>query len=382
MRGTVAPVVVYERDLSIVPPDMELALMFALMEYDRRRHEQYRTGSYAFFSKLLWPLALIQAGSEKYIGIDGLSLFDLDFKITRFLEPLNPLLTKLNGLDIKDHASHIAFLNQLSSDLNAPLKEKLRIKGILGPEILHGLVPLIKLATDKPIDSIKMETDVSTDSLIEITNQYNRALKTIEETISKWHTLQQRIEQKLAEWQASYAHPPSSTENEAYGQAYKILKKRIQDKIWDCRNEIDYLLHWALSGRTLNLVVPIMEIWIPMYLAAINLPNQSASRYLILPPAILSEKIKVTRWVPLDSFHSSFHSIFKDQVETILNSQSSFTAKIKNVCQTQNLFLMEEANKLITRGFNRLREKNLIENKYIEALQNQWQTSSQNLKNE
>ena len=77
MRGIVAPALVHERDLSIIGSDVELALMFAFLEYDKRRNDQFRNATYSFFSKILWPLILIQAGPENYIGIDALLFFDL-----------------------------------------------------------------------------------------------------------------------------------------------------------------------------------------------------------------------------------------------------------------------------------------------------------------
>ena len=85
MRGIIAPALVHERDLSTYNPDMELALIFALTEYDKRRHGQYRDASYEYFVKILWPIALVQAGPENYIGIDRMKhFFDLQFKLTQY----------------------------------------------------------------------------------------------------------------------------------------------------------------------------------------------------------------------------------------------------------------------------------------------------------
>ncbi len=374
MPGLIAPVLVHERDLSIITPDMELALMFALLEYDKRRHGQ---GTYQFFSKILWPLMFIQAGSENYIGIDGLFVFDLQMKKTEFLSSDSTILSLLKT-DIGDPQARLDLLSQCMNDLNAPLKGVLRIKGVMGPDIIHGLVPLIKLATDKPTTAIKLEPVISTDSLIGITMQYNQALKNIEETISKWHLLQQNIHQNFQKWQSSHANAASSTQKKQIEEKYQELDKKILDRVWDCRNEIDYLLHWSISGRTLNLIMPITEIWISMYLAGIILPN-NAKKFLLLPPSILSEEIKSNRWVPVDAFHSSFYTILKDKVEGFLASQSPLTQTIETNCRAQNLFLKEEANKLIARGFIRLQEKKLIEPKYIKALQEEWQKAAQNL---
>ncbi|MFX1296152.1 MAG: hypothetical protein ACFFD2_15045 [Promethearchaeota archaeon] len=379
-KEIVAPVLVHERDLTIIQSDLEIVLMFALAEYDKRRHEQYREGSYEFFSKIVWPVILIQTGSENYIGIDGLSFFDLDFKKTKFLTSESPLFSIL-GRQINDHQSRLNLLSRCIEELNTSLKEDLKIKGIIGPEILHGLVPLIKLATDKIITSVKLEPNISTDNLIVITNQYNQALKNIEETISKWHSFQQVVEQKIEKWYISYARSSSlSIEQNQLKEKYDKLNKKILDKIWDCRNEFDYLLHWSISGQTLNLVVPITEVWISMYLAGIILPDKT-KKTILLPPSILSEEVNSNRRIPIDSFHTSFNSILRDKIETILESQSRVAQKIKASCLIQNLFVNEDANKLMARGFNRLREKHLIEDKYLEDLEQKWQRSSQNLKN-
>jgi len=377
MRGNIAPVLVHERDLEIVPPDLELALMFALLEYDKRRHEQYREAKYEFFSKVLWPLNLIQAGAENYLGIDGLFFFDLQFKITQFLDP--KLVMEIDQ-ETRDHQARLALISKFHAEISAPLKKDLKIKGIIGPEILHGLVPLIKLATDKPITSGKLDSSLSTDNLISIVNQYNHTLKEIEETIIKWHNFQTKLTQKSKNWSAHYSKSESPEASKQLQEKFAELDKKISEKIWNCRNEIDYLFHWALSGRTLNIIIPITEIWIPMYIAGLILPN-TTRKFLLLPPSIVSSTMKSSRWVPVDSFHSSFYKILKEKVETMLDAQAPLTQKFVESCKTQNLFLKEEANSLVTRGFDRIREKKLMEPKYLETVQLEWQKAFKSFKN-
>lgn len=376
MRGTVAPALVYEHDLEIVPPDLELALMFALLEYDKHRHEQYRKAKYEFFSKILWPLNLVQAGAENYLGIDGLFFFDLQFKITKFLDPK---LSRELEREFIDHKARIKLISECITGINTSIKKDIRIKGIIGPEILHGLVPLIKLATDKPLTSDKLDSTASTDDLIQVVNQYSYVLKELEEIISKWHNFQTKLTQKMKNWHEQYSSPEKFADYEELQEKYIELDKKISEKIWNCRNEIDYLFHWALSGHTLNMVTPINEIWIPMYLAGIILPNND-NKFILLPPSIVTSNLKVSRWVPVDSFHTSFYKILKEKVEAMLDSQASLTQKIVDSCKAQNLFLKEEANKLIRRGYQRVREKKLMEYKYIEAAQNDWQKASDYLK--
>ncbi|NVM53039.1 MAG: hypothetical protein HWN66_05005 [Candidatus Helarchaeota archaeon] len=379
MRGIIAPALVHERDLTIFNPDMELALMFALMEYDKRRHDQFREASYEFFSKILWPLTLIQAGPANYIGIDRMKLFfDLQFKITDFISSKSGILSELNQ-EINKPQARIEHLTRWIDEIKAPFKKDLMIKGIIGPEILHGLVPLIKLATDKSITSGKLEPIISTDNLIEITNRYNQALKNIEETISKWHSLQQKVKQKIEKWRLSYSNTSSTKEQEQIESKFKELNEKIQKNIWACRSEIEYLFHWAIPGQTLNLVVPYTEIWISMYLAKIILPNK-AKKFLLLPPSIFSEEIKSKRWVPVDTFHTSFYSILKEKIESTLEIQPQLTQKIETICNAQNLFLKDEANKLIARGIDQIQERQLIDGKYIKALQSEWQNITQRLK--
>jgi len=127
------------------------------------------------------------------------------------------------------------------------------------------------------------------------------------------------------------------------------------------------------------MVTPINEIWIPMYLAGIILPNED-KKFILLPPSIVSSNMKASRWVPVDSFHSSFYKILKEKVEAMLDSQAPLTQKIVDSCKTQNLFLKEDANKLIRRGYQRLREKKLMELKHIETVQEDWQKASEELK--
>ena len=128
----------------------------------------------------------------------------------------------------------------------------------------------------------------------------------------------------------------------------------------------------------MNLVVPITELWVPMYLAGLKLPN-GTNKSILIPPSVFSEDIKSKRWLPAEAFHSSFYSILKEKVESVLDSNSQLAQKIKASCTTQNLLVKEEANKLIKRGFNRLREKQLIENKYLDSLNDRWQNSISDL---
>lgn len=379
MRGMIAPALVHERDLMMVTTDMELALMFALMEYDKRRHEQYRKGEYEFFSKILWPVSLIQAGPENYIGIDRMKFFfDLQFKNTQFLPPDSKILSGLKQ-KTDDHQSRLELLSGWVKEIETSIKKDLIIKGIIGPEILNGLVPIIKLATDKPITAVELDPIISTDDMIDIANQYNQALRNIEETISKWHSLQRRIEKKIDEWRTSHSMSQTVNEQEQIDAQFDTLNEKIFEIIWNCRSEIEYLFHWAISGQALNLVVPYTEIWIAMYLAAIKLPNNT-KKFLLLPPSVLSEEKKSIRRIPVDSFHSSFYSILKERVESALETHAAVRNQIEGLCKAQNLFLKEDANKIMTRGINRIKEQNLIENKYIEELQAQWQDISQKFK--
>ena len=377
MRGIIAPVLVHERDLEIVPPDLEIALMFSLSEYDKRRHELHREAKYDFFSKMLWPLNLIQAGAENYLGIDGLSFFDLQFKTTQFFD--KNLVIELDQ-EPRDHQARLDLISKFLLEITAPLKKEFKILGIISPEILHGLVPLIKLATDKPITSGKLDSSLSTDNLINIVNQYNHTLKEIEEIIIKWHNFQTKLTQKSKNWGTYYSKSESSESYKLLQEKFAELDKKISEKIWNCRNEIDYLFHWALSGRTLNIITPINEIWVPIYIAGLILPNNTR-KFLLFPPSIVSSTMKSSRWVPVDSFHSSFYKILKEKVENMLDAQAPLTQKFIESCKTQNLFLKEEANSLVTRGFDRLREKKLIEPKYLDAVQLEWQKAFNAFKN-
>ncbi|MHA1356779.1 MAG: hypothetical protein ACTSRC_01570 [Candidatus Helarchaeota archaeon] len=375
-RGIVTPVLVHQQDLSTIPQDLELALMFAFSEYERKRHEQFRNATYEFFSKILWPLILIQTGAERYIGIDGLFFFDLQFKRTKFLSSDNPIFLILGQeKSYQNPRVHLDQLSQCINELKTPINEEFRLKGIIGPELLHGLVPLIKLASERPLSAVKLNPIISIDSVIAITNSFNQVLRSIEETISKWHSLQQIIERKYEKWHVFYAKSLSDIEQSQIKSKYNELKKTLLDRLWDCRNEIDYLLHWAISGKILDLVVPITELWISMYLAEVKLPN-GKRKSILIPPSVFSEKIQPYERLPVNAFHSSFSSILKAKVEPLLDSNLPVAQKIKQSCMTQNLLLKEEAHKLIMNGFHRLREKPLIESTFIDQLEQQWQKSS------
>lgn len=372
MSGTVTPALVHQRDLTVYNPDMELAFMFAFTEYDKRRHEQYRDASYVFFSKILWPIALMQAGPENYIAIDRMKyFFDLQFKITDFPKSDSALLTSLkqNFLSPQDRLSMVS---QWIEELKDAPSSQLSIKGLINPEILHGLIPLIKLATEKPLNNVTLDPIISTDDMIEIAAQYNQALKNIEGVIPKWHSLRAQLQQKRDQWHLA-------DEEESFKAKFLELNKKISDYIWTCRSQFDYLFHWAIPGHILSLVFPYTEIWVSMYLAQIKLPDKLTKRFLVIPPSIFSKEIKAHRWVPVDAFHTSFYTILKERIETTLATQKELTLKIEAQCVARNLFLTEDAHALITRGFNRIEAKELIERKYIEDLRLKWKTISETI---
>jgi len=378
MSDIITPALVHERDLTAYNPDMELALMFALIEFEKRRHEQYRGAKYEFFSKILWPIALIQAGPENYIGIDRMKyFFDLEFNVTNYLSPQSTIISKIQ--QIREPQVLTNLLSQWIEEISVPLKQELLINGIINPEILHGLVPLIKMAREKPYNFVKWDALLSIDDLFEIAGEYNQVLKNIEKVISNWHSLQSKIQQKQDYWYVLSSKAANASEQEQIERKIEIFNKKILNIIWDCRSEIDYLYHWAIPGQNLNLVIPYNEIWISMYIAKIILPNNTP-KFLVLPPSILSEKLKTSQRIPVDTFHSSFHSILKEKFESTLETQTQLRQKIEPKCNAENLFLKEDANKLVTRGFDKIQEKKLIDTNYIDDLRLKWNNILQEIK--
>jgi len=183
--------------------------------------------------------------------------------------------------------------------------------------------------------------------------------------------LQKNLQQIIEQW----SNTASTEEKQELNLNYEELHKKILDNIWRCRNELDYILHWVLSGRVLNMIIPFTEIWISMYLAKIILPNKT-QKFLLLPPSIFSEGLKSNRWVPVDSFHPSFYTILKEKIESTLEMQLDFRQKIETKCKAQNLFLNEDTDRLITNGYALIREKQIMEPKYIKLLQSEWQKAS------
>ncbi|MHA1263752.1 MAG: hypothetical protein ACTSRS_00810 [Candidatus Helarchaeota archaeon] len=379
MNGIITPALVHERDLTVYTPDIELAFMFTLIDYEKRRHDQYRNGQYTFFTKILWPIALVQAGPENYIGIDLMRyFFNLQFSITEAPPVVKSFFnfSVPNSIKLEEHSKIFQDWNE---KINTTNKSELKIDGIINPEILNGLVPLIRLAESKPLNGVIFPPLLSLEDSLEVAHQYNNALKRIEENIARWHSVQKMIRTRLAK-RTNLISESSSTEKKSESEAIETLLKKVQRQIWNCRSEFNYLFRWALSGHVFNLVVPYYELWISMYLAQIILPNKT-KKFIVIPPSIYSHELNIRQRIPIEAFHSSFYTILKEKFETTFETQKLLIERIESKCSEQNLFLKEDANKLIKRGFNSIEAKQLIERRYVEILRVRWAKVQQSLSN-
>jgi hypothetical protein len=159
--------------------------------------------------------------------------------------------------------------------------------------------------------------------------------------------------------------------NIAQGIIEKINKNigMLNELFDDLKSNKEYLNRWTVPGSTSGIILPIMRIWFPLYVAEIKKINGEIG-WIVAPPLIIQEKSNSN--LKIDVFHPSFLTSLKNRVESNFNF---FLQSIpKN--QTINLFQNEQINRYINEGFERLSSKNIVNGKLLINIKKLWKENS------
>ena len=150
-------------------------------------------------------------------------------------------------------------------------------------------------------------------------------------------------------------------------------RNSITHIIANCKNEQNYIKRWTISGKETNLVMPIMKIYVPLYFA--ELENEDGEeKFIISPPVLIPREFSLdTRWVPFEFISSSFSSLIKERLETVLENNFELRSKFEFSCENKNLFKFEEMDNRILRGFNLLIRDNLMDEQHINEIKKNWE---------
>ena len=373
------PSIVYERSLDSLPIDMEYACIFSFIEYDRRRNDIYRNSKYLSFNKFLWPMIIIQVGLENYIFIDNISFFSLQYKIHEF-ENIE-LLTNVNEMIFDDYEEiqrNITIIKNFLSNISVKNK---KINGLIEPEILKGISPLIKLGSpDFSLNSIKFQYDETQLEPTEISNQYATSLKKINRNVENIENILKYLNESKDTILELLSRKQSKNVNNVIFDTNKLMNSLelndINDNIKFCLNaynelynvlksEMNYLNRWSVAGSVIGVILPIIRIWFPLYIAEI-ITDSGDTRWIVAPPLIFQPKTE--REIPLDVFHPSFLTSLKDRVESNFKYLQNFISNDKGI----NFFSIKEVNRFISEGFTKLYSDSLMNNKLLNHIQKVW----------
>ncbi|NVM04420.1 MAG: hypothetical protein HWN67_19005 [Candidatus Helarchaeota archaeon] len=155
----------------------------------------------------------------------------------------------------------------------------------------------------------------------------------------------------------------------------KLLLEKIDKIIKVCENEKSYLGSWSVSGNSIGMVMPINKVWIPLYVSEIE-TTEGDEKIIISPPSLLPNHFNTSeRWVPFDFLHTSFKVMLKERLENALEINLELRSNFEFNCSKESLFSIPDIDRKISRGFNELLRKNLIDEIHINEIRKNWSDS-------
>lgn len=184
------------RKSTLLPPigeNDELTIAFHLLTKDLKSGEKIIS-----FSRLLWPFLSIPGIISTHIFLDGLMIFSNQDKFSN--PPRQPLIGHV--LRNIDNRSEIDQLNKILDVLtykDTAAQEigqgedseyqKLVIEGLINPETLQALKVLLPHANYQSItDYMPLETKLSTDIALDISQQYRNTIDMMKGNSYRWRT--------------------------------------------------------------------------------------------------------------------------------------------------------------------------------------------------
>ncbi len=189
----ILPLFLRKNKLTLIEDNAGLALGFYLVTKDIKKGEKILS-----FSKLLWPFLSIPGSISTHIILDGLKIFE---KKGRFSNPpRQPLIGHIlrnieNKTEIEQLNTIIDVLTYKDSEADEIGEgeeseyQKLQMNALVNPEFLNTLMKLIPYYQNQPItDYMPLDTGLSTDDAIKISEKYRNIIKTIKGNAFRWET--------------------------------------------------------------------------------------------------------------------------------------------------------------------------------------------------
>jgi hypothetical protein len=188
-----------------IKENAELALAYYLLTNELKEGEKILS-----FSRLLWPLLLIQGIISTHIVLDGLMLLSKKGKLTN--PPRQPQIGHI--LRNVDNRSEMEQLNKIIDVLtykDAEAQEigegeeseyrNLRVSALINPDFFQALMKLLPFLENQPIlDYMVLDTPLSTEGALDISEQYRKVIDEMKGNGLRWETVDELIKREVDKW--------------------------------------------------------------------------------------------------------------------------------------------------------------------------------------
>ncbi len=238
-----------------IKENAELAFAYYLLTKELKEGEKILS-----FSRLLWPLLLIQGIISTHIVLDGLELFSKKGKLTN--PPRQPQIGHI--LRNVDNRTEIEQLNKIIDILTYKDSEAeeigegeesefrtLSIDALINPEFFQALMKLFPFLENQPIlDYMVLDTPLSTEEALDISEQYRKVIEEMKGNGLRWETVSELIKKEVDKWITDLVVQLKDIDSRYSSQLSKtsstIDTSRIKEEMDKLRDNIDL---WKASEK-------------------------------------------------------------------------------------------------------------------------------------
>ena len=190
---------------SIIQGNDEIALSFYLLTKNLGNNEKIIS-----FSRLLWPILSIQGVLSTHIMLDGLNIFSKSDKFSN--PPRQPLVGHiLRNIENKTKIEELNRLIEILTykDIEAEAigegeeseYHTLKINGLINPEFLQALIPILPLIEYRPIvDYTVLDHNINTEMALNIAENFREIVNSMKGNAFRWKSQTELIEKEVGKW--------------------------------------------------------------------------------------------------------------------------------------------------------------------------------------
>jgi len=238
-----------------IKENAELALAFHVLSKDLGEGEKILS-----FSRLLWPLLLIQGVISTHIVLDGLELFSKKGKLTN--PPRQPQIGHiLRNVDNRTEIEQLEKIIDILTYKDSEAEEigegeesefrKLRINALVNPDFFDAIMKLLPYLENQPIvDYMVLDTPLSTERALNISEQYRKVIEEMKGNALRWDTVSELIRTEVEKWITDLNVKLKDIDSRYSSQLTKTSSKiddsQIKEELDKLRDNIDL---WKASEK-------------------------------------------------------------------------------------------------------------------------------------